>query len=133
MGQAMNRLSALAGAAAILASIGPIGSEATDLRLESTLRAGRDFGIGAPTRDIHLAALTFTGGVCTNIAFQLTSGGFVFRWCTNRATVNGISYEVQKDTFESAGSLRLMKQVRLDCQNTADFQTLPSQVRRLCP
>jgi hypothetical protein len=40
---------------------------------------------------------------------------------------------VQKDTFESAGSLRLMKQVRLDCQNTADFQTLPSQVRRLCP
>jgi hypothetical protein len=134
----MNVRLALVCAVAILASVAPIRADATDLKLEAKLMTAKDHiqrkqNDDAAVPELKLASLVFSGSVCTNIFFQLTSGGFVFRWCANRRTVSGISYEVQKDIFESAGSLTLKRKLLLDCQNASDFQTLPAQAQALCP
>jgi len=105
----------------------------TDAVIMGSTKSGDEFSVYVPGGGIQLLSIVYSGAVCSSWVDDLTSGGYIFRWCANRRTVNGVPYEVQKDMYESAGGLSIKKKWLLDCQNSTDFQSMPPLVKALCP
>jgi hypothetical protein len=105
----------------------------TDAIILGNKGSGEEFSIFVPGGSLQLLSIPYYGAVCATWVHELTSGAYVFRWCANRRRVNGVDYEVQKDWYESAGSLRIKRKWLLDCQNSTDFQSLPDPAKALCP
>jgi hypothetical protein len=79
------------------------------------------------------AVATWTGTSCSSSGISDSSGPYSWRYCSNRRSVSGVSYEVQRDTYIlSNGRITLWFKNLLDCQNTQD--AMPANVRQAyCP